>query len=555
MGTLIRLVSDLVWLYPAIAVGFLINYLTDFREFDPWYVFGILGIWLVCSCFHYIGRDIAKYLVYQVAESSALDAVFQTLRHLIHLDLDWQEGENSGNKLKRIMHGYEGFNRLIRLFVDLVCESSVNAVFVIVILAIFDPFIALGMSFYMLSFYLIAFKLLDKAKRQSRIVNVMEEEVQGQFFEIINNVATVKWLGLEKPLLKSFRILLSDLMNEMRRRIQYFRTRAGILGMYNEVFRLSLLIYIVFGVYRGDYKVGILAIFFNYFTKVQLAADELSQVTSEFIIQKIRIKRMMGILQQIPHVELSGTEYFSKNWRKLEVRNLGFAYQKRKYLDGLNLTIRRGEKIGVVGLSGAGKTTLFKLLLGLYEDYEGDILFDGVSLHDIKRGSYLKQTAVVLQETEVFNLSLADNIMVSGSRRDKKRLEQAIKIAHIDEFLHKLPKRERSLIGEKGVKLSGGEKQRIGIARAIYKNPQILFMDEATSHLDVDSEQMIQDSLHQFFQGVTAIVIAHRLSTIKEMDRIVVMASGRIVEQGRFRYLMKKSGEFYRLWQKQLKRR
>jgi ABC-type multidrug transport system fused ATPase/permease subunit len=333
----------------------------------------------------------------------------------------------------------------------------------------------------------------------------------------------------------------------------YFRIQSGTLGIFNELFRISLIAYIVYGITQGNYGVGLLAIFLNYFTKMQLAADELAVVTSEFIIQKIRISRMMGILNEVASVEGSGKELFPKKWKKLELKNLNFSYQNQKYLYDLNLTINRGEKVGIIGLSGAGKTTIFKLLLKLYTNYEGQILFDDVSLQDIKREDYLKHTAVVLQDTEVFNLSLADNISLSKAQQTKKDLNRAVKISHINEFLHKLPDGIDTLIGEKGVKLSGGEKQRVGIARAVYKKPQLLFLDEATSHLDIDSEEMIQDSLKKFFKDITAIVIAHRLSTIKEMDRIIVMKAGRIIEQGSFTYLMGKKGEFHRLWNKQSK--
>jgi len=554
-GTFLRIISDIAWLYPAIAVGLLIDYLTEhISDVDPWYIVLILAIFLLCSVLHYVGRDVAKYLVYQAGEGGALDAAHRTLTHLISLDISWQEKENSGNKMKRISHGQEGIKHLVRIYVDLLIESSINTILIIFILGTFDGVIAGAMIMYVVTYYFLSLLLLRRAKDQSHRVNVQEEHVQGQFFEIINNITTVKWMGLEKPLLMTFQKILKKLMKEIRLRIKYFRIQSGSLGVYNELFRITLLAYIVYGITQGDYGVGLLAIFLSYFTKMQLAADELAVVTSEFIIQKIRISRMMGILKQQPEVELSGSLPFPKNWKKIELRNLSFSYHKQKYLYDLNLTIHRGEKIGIIGLSGAGKTTILKLLLKLYKNYEGQILFDDISLQDIRREDYLKYTAVVLQDTEVFNLSLEDNICLSSTKRNKKDLERAMEIAHVNEFLYKLPEGIKTMIGEKGVKLSGGEKQRVGIARALYKKPQLLFLDEATAHLDIDSEEMIQDSLSTFFENITAIVIAHRLSTIKEMDRIIVMKAGRIIEQGSFSYLMKKKGEFYRLWKKQSKK-
>lgn len=262
--------------------------------------------------------------------------------------------------------------------------------------------------------------------------------------------------------------------------------------------------------------------------------------------------RMKEILNEAPKTEVSGQLPYKKTWQKLHFEKVSFSYGGHKVFKGLNFTLKRGEKLGIVGLSGAGKSTLFKLLLKLYDTYEGTIRFDQVSLHDIKRSSLVKAIAYVPQETELFNFSLKDNIaLASFGRLDKKALSRSLKVAHINDFLHKLPENVDTLVGEKGVKLSGGEKQRVGIARAIYKKPDLLFMDEATSHLDAESESKIQEALHDVFSEVTAIVVAHRLSTLKEMDRIIVMKNGQIIEEGTFKSLIAKQGEFYKLWQKQ----
>jgi ABC-type multidrug transport system fused ATPase/permease subunit len=159
----------------------------------------------------------------------------------------------------------------------------------------------------------------------------------------------------------------------------------------------------------------------------------------------------------------------------------------------------------------------------------------------------------VLQDTEVFNFSLKENILLANATHanDFRLLKKALAVAHVDDFVGGLPHGIDTLIGEKGVKLSGGQRQRLGIARAIFKDPQLLFLDEATSHLDLESEEKIRDSLAHFFRGVTAVVIAHRLTTIRAMDRIVVMEQGRILEVGSFDELYEKRGRFWELWEKQ----
>jgi ATP-binding cassette subfamily B protein len=244
---------------------------------------------------------------------------------------------------------------------------------------------------------------------------------------------------------------------------------------------------------------------------------------------------------------------FPLQWQSLTIKNLSFTYSDDIVLDNIDIQIKKGEKVGIVGLSGAGKSTLFKLLLKEYENYEGEIFVGEVSLKTIKKSSYVKHIAAVLQETEVFNMSLKQNIVLANNDEvdNESLFGIALDVAHVRDFLPKLKNGVETLIGEKGVKLSGGERQRLGIARAVFKQPEILFLDEATSQLDSESEQKIQDSLKKFFKNVTAVVIAHRLSTVKEMDRIIVIEGGKIIEEGTFDKLYTNNGRFRDFWDKQ----
>jgi ABC-type multidrug transport system fused ATPase/permease subunit len=190
----------------------------------------------------------------------------------------------------------------------------------------------------------------------------------------------------------------------------------------------------------------------------------------------------------------------------------------------------------------------------LYHDYEGEIKIGEVDLKQINRSSYIDNLAVVLQDTELFDASLEENINIAGIDGvdiSEKEMEKIYGTAYLTDLLIKLPEGKNTIVGEKGIKLSGGERQRVGIARALYRKPDILLLDEATSHLDADSEKKIQASLSEFFNDVTAIVIAHRLSTLKEMDRIIVLHEGGIVEEGTFEELLNKGGHFTKLWKMQ----
>jgi ATP-binding cassette subfamily B protein len=217
----------------------------------------------------------------------------------------------------------------------------------------------------------------------------------------------------------------------------------------------------------------------------------------------------------------------------------------------LNLRIKPGEKVGLVGPSGGGKTTLTGLLLRFMDIESGQILIDGQDITDIRQADLRSAISYVPQEPLLFHRSLRENIRYGDLKADDEAIEGVAKLAHAHDFIGELSEGYQTLVGERGVKLSGGQRQRIAIARAMLKNAPILVLDEATSALDSESEVLIQDALWKLMEGRTAIVIAHRLSTIQKMDRIVVLENGKIVEQGSHKELLRSGGTYAKLWEHQ----
>ena len=235
----------------------------------------------------------------------------------------------------------------------------------------------------------------------------------------------------------------------------------------------------------------------------------------------------------------------------IRLKNVLFQYDEQPVFDGLDLHIPAGQKVGLVGRSGAGKTTLTQILMRLFDVQGGDILMDGQSVYDYSRVSLREGVAIIPQNTDMFHRSLMDNIRYGRLDATDAEVVEAAKKAYAHEFIDKLPEGYDTLVGERGVKLSGGQRQRIAIARAILKDAPILILDEATSALDSESEKAIQDSLKELMQGKTVIAIAHRLSTIAHMDRLLVMEQGTIVEDGSHKELLEKKGTYASLWSMQ----
>jgi ATP-binding cassette subfamily B protein len=238
----------------------------------------------------------------------------------------------------------------------------------------------------------------------------------------------------------------------------------------------------------------------------------------------------------------------------IEFKKVHFAYGKQgQVLRDLKVSIQPGEKVALIGPSGGGKTTLIKLLLRLFDVQSGEILIDGQNIAEVTQASLRRSIALVPQDTSLFHRSLMENIRYGRLGATDAEVLAAAKKANCHDFIMKFPQGYQTHVGERGVKLSGGERQRIAIARAILSEAPILILDEATSSLDIESERLVQAALKTLLKGKTALVIAHRLSTITNMDRIVVLEKGRIVEEGSHDALLKKEdGRYRKFWDLQV---
>lgn len=269
---------------------------------------------------------------------------------------------------------------------------------------------------------------------------------------------------------------------------------------------------------------------------------------------KISLERL-GEIHDKEDEESAEEQYASEiPHEDIEVKDLSFRYvgSDTYVFEHLNLSIPYQKTTAIVGASGSGKTTLLKLLMKFYEPQEGELRIGNTPLKNVSPRFWRDHCGVVMQEGYVFNDTIANNIAVGEDYIDKQKLRKAVDIANIKEFIEGLPLSYNTKIGNEGIGVSGGQKQRLFIARAVYKSPEYIFFDEATSALDANNEKVIMENLEQFFKGKTAIVIAHRLSTVKHADKIIVLDKGKVVEEGSHKELVALQGEYYRLVKNQL---
>jgi subfamily B ATP-binding cassette protein MsbA len=279
--------------------------------------------------------------------------------------------------------------------------------------------------------------------------------------------------------------------------------------------------------------------------------NKVNLILQEAVAAGQRVARLTAVPNDI--VERPGAHDAATVRESIAYEMVSFSYEDRPVLHGVNLRIQAGEIVALVGPSGAGKSTLVNLLPRFFDPDSGRVAIDGTDIRDLKLRSLRALIGIVTQDTVLFNDSIRNNIAYGRLDLPLERVREAAAAAYADEFIMQLPNGYETVIGESGVRLSGGQRQRLAIARALLKNAPILILDEATSHLDTESESLVQKALSNLMQGRSTLVIAHRLSTVMRADRIMVVEGGQIVEEGSHDELMALGGTYRRLYDLQFR--
>ena len=473
--------------------------------------------------------------------------------HLVSLSHAFHSSNRTGSLISRLIrcgNGIESITDFIT-FHGLPLIAKVGVLFVMI--AFFDLTSAIIILVIAAVFIIFSVILLRKQQKANIERIEVEDKEKGFISDVFMNIETVKHFGKEARLKSLFARTASVTRKKYLKFWDFYTyTESGhdlILGAGTAL----ILGFTVLRFMKGELSVG---------TMVFIYTSYFSLITPlyEFIWGVRRVFEGMADLQEVVKYKKVESSVADKPNAKpmkvsrgaIEFNNVSFSYgKKREIIENFDLKIKPGEKVALVGHSGAGKTTLVKLLYRMYDVNKGEVLIDGKDVRTVQQESLRAEMSVVPQECVLFNDTIYSNVVFSKPSASHTEVMRALKVAKLYDFVMSLPEKEETIVGERGIKLSGGEKQRLSIARAVLADKKILVLDEATSSLDSKTEFAIRGSLEQLIKGRTTIIIAHRLSTVMNADKIVVLEKGKIMQVGKHSDLAEKGGLYNTLWKLQ----
>jgi ATP-binding cassette subfamily B protein len=378
---------------------------------------------------------------------------------------------------------------------------------------------------------------------------------QSKVIELINGMQTIKLHNAEKQKRWGWEFVQARLFKISIKSLALEQYQSVGSSFINELKNILITVFSAKLVIDGEITLGMMLAISYIVGQLNSPVSQLISFIKEVQDAKISLERLSEIHNKKEEENKGDKKVYSiSDDLDLNIDDISFRYRgsDKNVLENLNLSIPANKITAIVGVSGSGKTTLIKLLLKYYAPSKGKIELGSTNMENISQKVWRNKCGVVMQEDYIFNDTIANNIAVGANYIDKKRLQYAVEVANIQEFIEELPLSYNTTIGTEGVGLSTGQKQRLLIARAVYKNPDYLFLDEATSSLDANNEKTILEKLDQFFKKKTVVVVAHRLSTVKNAHQIVVLEKGKIAEIGSHKKLIGQKGQYFNLIKNQL---
>ncbi|MCG8316086.1 MAG: ABC transporter ATP-binding protein/permease [Pseudomonadales bacterium] len=487
----------------------------------------------------------------RVAERTLSDVALSVFKHLHKLDLEFHLTRRTGGLSRDIERGTSGIAFLLRSVVFSVVPILIEVLMVAAVLFVnFDSVFAFIVLVSVFGYVIFSVWVTNWRTAFVRTANLKDSAASSKAIDSLLNFETVKYFNNEAFEADRYKNNLREREDaKVKNHLSLATLNSGqaliIAGSIT-----SIMVLAAQRVVEGEMTLGDLAMVNAFMIQIFIPLNILGFVYREIKRCLADVEGMFHLLNLVPRIQDKGdAKDLPAKADGICFNHVSFAYHEdRPILKNVNFVVKPGEKVAIVGPSGAGKSTIARLLFRFYDPQDGYIQIGEKNIAEVTQESLRESLGVVPQDTVLFNDTLYENIRYGRPDATKEEIETAVELAYLKPFIRSLPKGYDTQVGERGLKVSGGEKQRIAIARTILKNPKVLIFDEATSSLDSESEKAILKALKRVASDKTTIIIAHRLSTIVDADRILVVKEGRVIEQGNHESLLEKKGEYANLW-------
>ena len=513
----------------------------------------ILGAYAAARLGQQIFAEAKQYLFARVAQRAVRGAAMQAFRHLHRLSLKFHLDRQTGGLTRAVERGAKGVEFLLTMATFEILPLLIEVIFVSALLwYLFGaPYAIITFTTVMLYAY-FTMRVTEWRMAFRRRMNQADETAATKAVDSLLNFETVKYFNNEENEARRY----DKAMRDYEDAAVLSRTSLAAVNVgQGAIIGIGLVLVMGFAgwdIQAGRMSVGDFVAVNTYLLQLYLPLNFLGYVYREVRQAVIDLERMLGLIEEEPDItDIENAPALRLSKGAISFKDVHFSYGNRPILKGVSFDVPAGKRVAIVGPSGAGKSTISRLLFRFYDPQQGQILIDDQDVRHVRQETVRAAIGVVPQDTVMFNASIGYNIGYGHFGADQNAIEEAAKLASIDEFISQLPEGYESLVGERGLKLSGGEKQRVAIARAILKQPTIFLFDEATSALDSRTEKDIQIALDKVSKSQTTLVIAHRLSTIVDADEILVMNDGQIAERGTHADLLAQNGLYAVMWARQ----
>ncbi|WP_432212416.1 ABCB family ABC transporter ATP-binding protein/permease [Pseudoalteromonas shioyasakiensis] len=498
--------------------------------------------------------EVRDALFGRVTEHAMRHIGLKVFKHLHSLELAFHLDRQTGGISRDIERGTSGLSFLMRFLMFNIVPTLFEIITVAIIFAtLFSPWFALVTLIAVASYIAFTVIVTQWRNRFIREANTADNNSNTRAIDSLLNYETVKYFNNEHYEASTYDGFLAKWEQaRLKNRLSLLALNSGQALIIATA--ITALMWLgASSVVNKELTIGELVMINAYMIQLFLPLNFLGFVYREIRRALTDLENMLGLLNRKAAIsDDKDAKPLKTTKAAIRFENVSFSYDKqRRILNKLSFEVTSGSKVAIVGASGAGKSTLSRLLYRFYDVDAGKVYIDEQAINTVTLESLRQAIAIVPQDTVLFNTSIRENIAYGNPTASEDEIDKAISLAHLDGFIASLDKGDKTLVGERGLKVSGGEKQRIAIARAILKGSPILLFDEATSALDSHSEQAILSAMREVAQRHTSLVIAHRLSTITDADKIIVMKQGQVVEQGQHQQLLAANGEYARMWQLQ----